>query len=260
MMVPYPPLAIYFSALTGPAGHTLTPVLNHGAAGDGPWGSIWYRRGKYHTVWRVYCKMLQTWINWHLCLALPALELRSCPCLPSILQDNLLTSNGLSHFFLSPCEKQRVFLSLPLPLCLFSEMLKHLAASKQGQTTNTWVLGVFPPSPSLLSSAAAGETVLRLWMAPSPRGCPSIRNSLWLSSLDLKGPYSGADPITSWWNDVGPRHRGMMSWALPCHQKKYKLPGAGTVLQGDFCSLCADLRVGSALIPFIPPHWDHHDH
>lgn len=36
MMVPYPPLAIYFSALTGPAGHTLTLLLNHGAASDGP--------------------------------------------------------------------------------------------------------------------------------------------------------------------------------------------------------------------------------
>lgn len=37
-------------------------------------------------------------------------------CLPGILQGNSLTSNGLSHFFLSPCEKQRVFLSIPLPL------------------------------------------------------------------------------------------------------------------------------------------------
>lgn len=45
-----------------------------------------------------------------------------------------------------------------------------------------------------------------------------------------------------------------MSWALTCHQKKYKLSSAGTVLQGDFCSLHADLRVGRALIPFVPPH------
>lgn len=146
----------------------------------------------------------------------------------------------------------------PFPfLHLFSEMLKHLAASKQGQTTNTWVLGFFSPPLSSLSSAAAGQSLLRLWMAPSPRGCPRIRNSLW---LDLKGPYSGADLITSWWNDVGPWHRGMMSWALTCHQKKYELPGAGTVLQGDFCSLHADLRVGRALVPFIPPHWDHQEH
>lgn len=118
------------------------------------------QEGKVSHSLACYCKMLQTWINWHLCLALPALELRSCPCLPSILQDNLLTSNGLSHFFLSPCEKQRVFLSLPLPLCLFSEMLKHLAASKQGQNTNTWVLGVFSsfPLPPELCSCRRGRS------------------------------------------------------------------------------------------------------
>lgn len=203
--------------------------------------------------------MLQTGINWHLCLPLPALDLKSWPCLPSILQDNLLTSNGLSHFFLSPCGKRRVFLSLPLPPPILWNA-KASGASEQGHTANTWVLGDFPPPLSFLSSAAAGQSVLRLWMAPSPPGCPSIRNSLWLSWLDLKGPYSGADLITSWWNDVGPRHRGMMSWALTCHQKKYKLPGAGTVLQGDFCSLYADLRVARALTPFIPPHWDHHEH
>lgn len=207
-----------------------------------------------------YCKALQTWINWHLCLALPALELRSWPCLPSTLQDNLLTFNGLSHFFLSPCEKQRVFLSLPLP----PPMLWNAKASGcLGARTNYKHLaagGVFSPPLSFLSSAAAGQSLLRLWMAPSPRGCPWIRNSLWLLVLDLEAPYSAADLITSWRNDVGPWHRGMMSWALTCHQKKYKLPGAGTVSQGDFCSLHADLRVGRAFIPFIPPHWDHHDH
>lgn len=149
----------------------------------------------------------------------------------------------------------------PFPfLHLFSEMLKHLAASKQGQTTNTWVLGriFFFSSSPLLPELCSCRTERS--EAVNGTFSPWIRNSLWLSWLDLEGPYSGADLITSWWNDVGPWHWGMMSWALTCHQKKYKLPAAGTALQGDFCSLHADLRVGRALMPFIPPHWDHQDH
>lgn len=164
---------------------------------------------------------------------------RSWPRLPGILQDNLLTSNGLSSFCLSPCGNQRVFLSIPLPSPSSSpsEMLKHLVASKQGQTTNTWMSIFFffiPRFPEICSYMTAGSW--RLWVAPSCGGCHPIRNSPWHPPRDWEGPYSGADPITSRWNDAGPRHQGMMSWALTCHQKKYKLPGAVTLLQGDICS------------------------
>lgn len=89
---------------------------------------------------------------------------RSWPRLPSILKDNLLTSNGLSSFCLSPCGNQRVFLSIPLPPSSFpSEMLKHLVASKQGQTTNTWMSIFFFLSPPSPRSAATWQ--------PDPGGC-----------------------------------------------------------------------------------------
>lgn len=122
-MVPYPPLAIYFSALTSLVGHIFTLVLNHGAAGGGPLGGIWCSRGEHGVVWHVIAVCVcQTHTKWHLCLELPAMEVRSWPRLPGKLQDNLLTSNGLPRFCLSPCENQKVFLSLPLPpppmLCL----------------------------------------------------------------------------------------------------------------------------------------------
>lgn len=55
----------------------------------------------------------------------------------------------------------------PFPfLHLFSEMLKHLAASEQGHTANTWVLGDFSPPLSFLSSAAAGQNVLNGTFSP----------------------------------------------------------------------------------------------
>lgn len=59
-MVPYLPLAIYFSALTSLAGHIFTLVLNHDTAGGGPLGSIWCSRGQHHVVWHVsakYCSL-----------------------------------------------------------------------------------------------------------------------------------------------------------------------------------------------------------
>ena len=55
-MVPYTPLAIYFSALTSLAGHIFTLVLNHGAAGGGALGNIWCSTGEDHVVWHVIAK------------------------------------------------------------------------------------------------------------------------------------------------------------------------------------------------------------
>lgn len=153
------------------------------------------QEGKISNSLAHYCKGLQTWINWHLCLALPALELRSWPCLPSILQDNLLTSNGLSLISFSLLVKSEGdFFPFPF-LHLFSEMPKHLAASKQGQTTNTWVLGRFFSSSPLLPELCSCRTERS--EAVNGTFSPWIRNSLWLSWLDLEGPYSGADLITS---------------------------------------------------------------
>lgn len=136
---------------------------------------------------------------------------RSWPRLPSILKDNLLTSNGLSSFCLSPCGNQRVFLSIPLPPSSSpSEMLKHLVASKQGQTTNTWMSIFFffyPPLPrdlqlhdSQILEAVSGTF---LWWLSSHQKQP-LTPAVW-----LRGPLLWGWPhylTVKWCGATTPRH------------------------------------------------------
>lgn len=81
----------------------------------------------------------------------------------------------------------------PFPfLHLFSEMLKHLAASKQGQTTNTWVLGRF------------------FFLLPSPPWALQLQDgAFWgcewhLLPLDQKQPLA----LVAWF-------RGSLLWCWP---------------------------------------------
>lgn len=55
-MVPYPPLAIYFNALTSCASLIFTHFLNHGAVCGGPLESMWCSRGEHQVVWHIIAK------------------------------------------------------------------------------------------------------------------------------------------------------------------------------------------------------------